>query len=627
MPDLLIKEGPGRGDRFTLAQAAISVGRDRENDIRLVDNTVSRFHARLYEGDGVWSISDLKSRNSTVLNGEAIEHQRELHHMDEIQLGSVVLIFLEDDATDMEALIREEEKDLEITETISVKRLRSLAKGRTSSKEALATANRRLVSLLKLAQAGGAFKSLPPLFDQITAALKDTLKPDRVIPILHQEDGTLLPYARKDSGVEHGLRGVGIGLSIVEHCRDKGEAVLSQGVKAGAGGTQQGAISSIICAPVRIGEKLLGVLYCDRVGGGEKFSKDDLHYLCLVSAQVAVAMENILSYERLSARARSLEREIQGQYDLVGASRQMKKVYRFISKAAPAESSVLICGESGTGKELVARAIHYNSPRRDGPFEAVNCAAMSPALIESELFGHVKGAFTGAVNDRPGRFELAHRGSLFLDEVVELPLECQTKLLRALEEGTIRRVGDVKERPVDVRVIAATNRDVDAAREKGQFRDDLYYRLDVLRVTLPPLAERGADIELLATHFFEEFRRTCKPSLQGITPEVLRSFNEYGWPGNVRELKNVIERMVIMSEGNVLGLELLPEDMKTLAAAPAGTTPEQAQELARSLKDVEKEHIRRVLCRVNGNKKRAAQILGLDRSTLYAKLKRYGIEY
>ena len=338
-------------------------------------------------------------------------------------------------------------------------------------------------------------------------------------------------------------------------------------------------------------------------------------------------MESIRAYEKVAARARTLEREVEGQYNLVGQSPQMQKVYKFIRKAAPTDASVLICGESGTGKEMVARAIRYNSKRSDGPFETLNCAAMSQTLIESELFGHVKGAFTGAVNDRPGRFELAHNGTLFLDEIGALPLDCQTKLLRVLETGTIRRVGDVKDRQVEVRVIAATNEDLDAARDEGRFREDLFYRLDVLRTDLPPLRKREGDIERLTQHFLSRFQKKVGKPIDGLAPEVLELFRLYDWPGNVRELKNVVERMVIMSEDETLGSDLLPQeirgyDVQETAEEQATADPEEMP----SLDEMEKRHIQRVLKSTGGNKKRTAEILGVDRSTLYARLKRYADE-
>jgi len=276
---------------------------------------------------------------------------------------------------------------------------------------------------------------------------------------------------------------------------------------------------------------------------------------------------------------------------------------------------VLICGESGTGKEMVARAIHAHSRRSEGALEIVNCAAIQPTLLESELFGHARGAFTGAVADKPGRFELADGGTLFLDEVAELPLGCQTKLLRALEEGGVRRVGATRDRPVDVRVIAATNRDVARAVAGGRLREDLFYRLDRLRVEVPPVRQRQGDIELLAEHFLSQFSSSFRRGVTDFDPAVLDAFRAYGWPGNVRELRNVVERMVLMADAPVLCLEDVPADVRASATGPAGLE---------TLEEMERRHVLAVLEAVEGNKRKAARVLGIDRSTLYARLRHYG---
>ncbi len=320
------------------------------------------------------------------------------------------------------------------------------------------------------------------------------------------------------------------------------------------------------------------------------------------------------SEEQLRQRADHLARQLAVRYDMVGASSAMQEVYEFIRKVAPSEAGVLVCGESGTGKEMVARAIHAHSLRKDGPLEIVNCAAVPSTLLEDELFGHARGAFTGAVSDKMGRFELANNGTLFLDEVAELPLDCQTKLLRAVEGKLVRRIGDTKDRAVDVRLVAATNRDVTQAVAEGRLRADLFYRLDRLRVQVPPLRDRADDIELLADHFLAQISSSCRREIRGFAPEVLRTLRAYEWPGNVRELRNVVERMVLLGEGTELELTDVPEDLR-------GPEPARTESLA----DVERKHVLRVLDKVGGNKKRAAQILGIDRTTLYARLKAYGL--
>jgi len=626
MPKLLVKEGPGRGDVFELSDKDVRIGRDAENNLRLADRAISRFHARITRRGGAWYVCDLDSHNGTLVNGERVR-RRKLEHADEIRVGNVLLMFLEDDVTDVDALIQAEEAGPEITQTIDLDESTRFEGIGGATRAELITSSQRLIALTELAQAAASVRSLPTLFDLVIESVNRTLSPDRVVPIVRQPDGTLLPYIRAKSGFDRGLEAAGISKRIVEHCLQKGVAVLSRRPLPPGQGRRRDRdapprITSALCSPL-IGRMTYGVIYCDRVDRPDSYARADLQYMCSLAAQVAVAMENIRAHEDAAALARHLGTEVESEYDLFGQSAAIKNVFEFIRKAAPTRASVLICGESGTGKELVARAIHYNSPRAKGPFEAVNCAAMSEALIESELFGHVKGAFTGAINDRPGRFELADKGTIFLDEIGALPLECQTKLLRVLEMGTVRRVGDVKDRTVDVRVIAATNEDLDAARAEGRFREDLFYRLDVLRTDLPPLRERGDDIDRLAHHFLAEFSEECGRTIKGFEPGVLEVFRRYAWPGNVRELKNVIERMVIMCEGDMLKVELLPAELRRGVGHAADEPASEPDEKLQSLEEVERRYILAVLRRTGGNKKRAAEVLGVDRSTLYAKLKRY----
>ena len=325
----------------------------------------------------------------------------------------------------------------------------------------------------------------------------------------------------------------------------------------------------------------------------------------------------------LAARDRHLAAKGDGHHDpavhLVGASPSIHAIHQLIDQVATTDSTVLVTGESGTGKELVARAVHQQSKRADKPLQIVNCAAIAENLVESTLFGHVKGAFTGADENRPGVFELADGATLFLDEVGELPLGTQAKLLRALEQGEIQRVGDGGLRKVDVRLIAATNRDLAEEAKAGRFREDLYHRLNVLVVTLPPLRERPADIEALIDHFLGESAKRLGQPAKRLAPESRTLLLRFPWPGNVRQLRNVLERSSIMATG----AQIMPADLPPELKAEAATV--QLDAPMSTLAAVEKAHVLRVLERCAGNKKQAAEILGIDRSTLYAKLKQYGV--
>jgi DNA-binding NtrC family response regulator len=323
----------------------------------------------------------------------------------------------------------------------------------------------------------------------------------------------------------------------------------------------------------------------------------------------------------------------------------MRRVFRLVRKVAGTDSTVIITGESGTGKELIARSLHLQSRRADGPFVPVNVAALPESLIESELFGHARGAFTGAQGERPGLIEAADHGTLFLDEIGDMPLATQVRLLRTLESSEVRRVGDTATRLVDVRVIAATHRDLRREVAEGRFRDDLYYRLNVVQIDLPPLRERREDIGLLASYFLERLSETAgRPGL-AFSPEVVRLLEQYDYPGNVRELEHAIEHAVAVSEGPIIGPADLPTSIRVprLLARPAdqpgvrpvsraaagtgdGADDRDDPRADWSLAEVEKEHIRRVLARHRGNATSAARQLGISRTTLWRKLREYGLK-
>ncbi len=302
---------------------------------------------------------------------------------------------------------------------------------------------------------------------------------------------------------------------------------------------------------------------------------------------------------------------------LVGDSRPMQELTRQILRAAAADTTTLVVGETGTGKELVARALHANGPRRDGPFVAVNCAAFAEGLVESELFGHEKGAFTGASERRRGRFEQAHTGTLFLDEVGELPQAVQPKFLRVLESRELTRVGGSETVRVDVRVVAATNRDLAGGAAAGSFRQDLYYRLRVLELRVPPLRERPGDVRALAAHFLEAHRRAINPRVRSIHEDAFKALERYPWPGNVRELRNALERAVLLADG----VELVKADLPIEVQVGIGETEQGVG----ALREIEKREILRALKLAGGNKTEAARLLGVHRATLYNKLREYGM--
>jgi formate hydrogenlyase transcriptional activator len=385
-------------------------------------------------------------------------------------------------------------------------------------------------------------------------------------------------------------------------------------------------LKSVCCVPLITRTNVLGTL---NVGSTRPnaFSPPDVDFLTQVAGQAAIAIENATAYQeieqlkdQLAEEKLYLQDEIRTERnfgEIVGESPAFKRVLEQVETVAPTDASVLILGETGTGKELIARALHDLSSRRDRTFVKLNCAAIPTGLLESELFGHERGAFTGAIAQKAGRFELANKGTLFLDEVGDIPLELQPKLLRALQEHEFERLGGTRTIKVDVRLVAATNRDLAQMISERQFRTDLYYRLSVFPISMPPLRERPEDIPKLVRYFTQKYSRLMNKRVENIPADAMEALIRYGWPGNVRELENLIERAVILSRGSILQIPLA----EVRVAAPETVLPV-------TLQDAERDHIRRVLEKSNwviGGPNGAATRLGMKRTTLQSKMKKLGI--
>ncbi len=350
------------------------------------------------------------------------------------------------------------------------------------------------------------------------------------------------------------------------------------------------------------------------------FSNDELLLSVNKAARISQA-------ERQNRFLRQSLEERYGKHRILGRSKPMREVLDLVDRVAPSTSNVLITGESGTGKELIAKAIHYASDRKNGPFISVNCMALNPGVLESELFGHEKGSFTGAVAQKRGRFEMAHKGTLFLDEIGELSFDLQVKLLRVIQEHAFERVGGTKPINVDIRLITATNKDLKAAVQQGTFREDLYYRLNVVHINLPPLRERGEDIPILATHFLKKFSKENNKNITGFTPEAMQAITAYDWPGNVRQLENIIESCIVLSRNELIGIEDLPAELKDEKAqyrSAVDLLPSEV-DLGDTLEKIEAALIRRALVRSNFVQVKAADMLGISKSLLQYKLKKYNI--
>lgn len=388
---------------------------------------------------------------------------------------------------------------------------------------------------------------------------------------------------------------------------------------------------AFLCVPIKFKSDVLGVLSVDRLFEGQGISfEDDLRMLKIIASLIAQSAKLFKDVERereaILVEKENLRRELKGKYrveNMIGQSDRMQEVFETVHRIAPSRANILLLGESGTGKELVARAVHYMSPREKGPFIKFNCASIPEGLLESELFGHEKGAFTGAMFLRKGRFELADGGTIFLDEVGDLPVTLQPKILRVLQEKEFERVGGEKTIKVDIRLIAATSRNLEELVAAGKFREDLYYRLNVIPVYLPPLRERREDIGPLTEHFLRKYNEENARSV-AVDASVLNIFHSYEWPGNVRELENAVERLVVMARGKTIVAADLPVTMRD-SSIKSKYGPQLKEALPTAIEDIEKTKIVDALEKTGWNQAKAARVLGITARQIGYKMKKYGI--
>jgi Nif-specific regulatory protein len=410
--------------------------------------------------------------------------------------------------------------------------------------------------------------------------------------------------------------------SVVNQVLETGKPVLTMDAQAdqrfsGAESVMFHNIRSVICMPFILGNELIGAIYMDSRSGKGKFDDDSLQFLHAFSKQAVIAIENARIFESLESENKQLKNQISlsdNFPEIVGSSPAIVKIFEIIRDVADTTASVLIEGESGTGKELVARAIHTNSNRKNRTFIPIFCGSLAENILESELFGHKKGAFTGAVENKAGLFEEANGGTLFLDEIAEVNKNIQTKLLRVLQEGEIKRVGETQIRKVEVRILSATNKNLLDEVKKGNFREDLYYRLNVINIKMPPLRERNEDIPLLAEHFLRKFAERNKKNIEGFSAEALDYLMNQNWSGNIRELENAIERAVILTKGK----SIQPENLSMTQARPQ-------IEIGQTLEEIEKSVVLSTLDKNDNNRTKTAEVLGVSRRWLQYRLKDWGI--
>ncbi len=601
MPYLVIREGDE--ERIVpLEGTDLTVGRSRKSWIRLATDQASRRHCRIVREGETWKVVDEKSANGTYVDEQRVE-QKNLADGNVILVGKATLTFRE-------------------------------GKPGPAPPEPLETATSRIplrdrnVEILLNTVAGAAAA------ENLERFLEDAV--DNVIEIAQAERGILFaanlsPLVARDSS-RRPLSGItGISRSIPEQVRNSRKAIylLDTAREQEAVASQSVSIyqlRTVMCAPLRIGERLLGVLYVDNRAKTREFTSTDLTLFEAVTNYLALTMENVRAGQeakrREADRRQALEREnrllraaLEKRRHLIGACDAMKALYENVRKAAPTDATTLLLGESGTGKEAIAHVLHDLSPRSSAPLVIIDCASIPETLLESELFGFEKGAFTGATAQKPGKFELAHGGTLFLDEIAELSPALQVKLLRALEQRTVTRVGGVEPVKIDVRLVAATNRDLDALARQGGFRQDLYFRLKVITLTLPPLRERGGDILLLADFFLREAGAANNRTLKGFTEEAREAMRLHRWEGNVRELRNRVEQAVILTNNEMISTEDLNLSVESGVFRP----------LEEARHGFEKRYIVKALERHGHNISRTARSLDISRQYLHELIKKLGI--
>ena len=595
---------------ISMTQGPVLIGREAGATLKIANASVSRRHAVIEREGDKFIIADLGSRNGTFVNGIPVK-RRELQHGDRVKIGESQFFFLFED-TDEPAHtseIRLDDSELFSGATVSM-----------TYSEAMGSMARDLSALLKVGTTITAIRGVKELQQRLLDVIFEVVPARRGVILLTGEQSGAEPEFTSIFGLDRVCgpnQKITVSSTIVRRVlkdnaafligdTDKNETLHTDSLIAAQS-------RSLLCVPLLMPGQTLGVIYLDTDLPDVHFDEDHLHLVTAIAAIAAVAIQNARHIEALESENRRLLADANLEHNMVGESPLMQRVYQLVSKVAPTESTVLISGESGTGKELAARAIHGNSKRANKPFIAVNCAALAESLLESELFGHEKGAFTGALQQRKGRLEIADGGTIFLDEIAELSPALQTKLLRVLQEREFERVGGTRSIKVDIRVLAATNSDLDAAISNGTFRHDLYFRLNVVELKMPALRERAEDISMLANYFVAKYADKCNRKVVGISAAAKELLLRYDWPGNVRELENAIERAVVLGMTD----QILPEDLPEAileASAPEAVTASGYHEVVSSTK---KQIIIDAMKKANGSYAAAAKLLGLHPNYLH----------
>ncbi len=603
MARFVVIEGADKGASF-LVEGNLTIGRSEENAVQLLGHGISRVHARIAKKGARFFIKDAGSRNGVFVNDKRIV-ETALKDGDIVRIGSVVLAFSpafeihvpkkgaprarsttkETSASEMRVAHQGEPPGPASADAVfilpgrsstltpilesSATDLGDVSKevDKAESPRELAIALRRLKAVYDVGTAIASILDEESLLNRLLELLLQVFGAERGAIILCSETGTELRvgavrWREKETGNVH------ISRTVLNQALLDGKAVISSDVRhdprfEGSKSIRIDDVKSILCAPLKSREKLMGAVYLDTKEFLRSFDEEDLSLLMNIARQAGVAIDNARLYTRTREEATRLRKHLEEEFSVIGDSPEMLSLLAKVRKVAASGSTVLLIGETGTGKELLARMIHHESARRAKPFVPVDSTAISETLLESELFGHERGAFTGADRLKPGKFEIANGGTIFLDEIGDMSMSAQAKLLRVLEERAFTRVGGVRIIDVDVRVIAATNTNLQTLVEKGKFREDLYFRLAVVPLTIPPLRQRRNDIRLLANHFLKRFAAASGKNISGFTRSAMEALSDYDWPGNARELRNVIEGIVVLGDKPVVDFHDLPYPMCT----------------------------------------------------------------
>ena len=621
MPTLKYYLAEGAPKLYSVHKPVTTIGRAPGNDLVVSGPEVLPNHAQISFDGRDFVIEELDRASVMAINGKKKRRAR-LVHGDRVSFGTTEVVF----SIFAEALKRATFEEIEAgvaTTSLGAQEVAGVRKLHAFSEKLMKSHNldQLLETLLDdVIEVTNAQKGFVLLLDQELGLGRHRPEPAEGEHAESEPRRWVVRACRNVSKTAIADESGGISDSIVQQVVAAGKPlIVSDALADTTFGKSESVIamqlSSVLCAPLMAQGEVIGVLYVGNDKVKELFRRPQLDLLGIFAAQASLILQNAMLLAALREDKAKLENELQDKRfgEIVGACESMREVFRKVEKVASTDISVLITGETGTGKELVAHEIHRRSPRVRGPFVTINCGAIPENLIESELFGHVKGAFTGAVMNRPGKFHLANAGSLFLDEIGELPLNLQVKLLRALQERVVMRVGSSKPERVAIRVIAATNRNLEDMVREGRFREDLYYRLNVVNLWLPPIRDRGDDVLIIAKMFLSKYAEELTSPVKGFSPAAIAAVKRYSWPGNVRQLQNRIKKALVLCERTLLG----PEDLDLGPAEEMGIMP-----LEKAKEDFQRRYVLEVLARNNGNRTQTARDLGVDPRTIFRYLEK-----